>query len=146
MLAVLTPKTVILPSVDVAVRVEDWNEDPIITLKELGHRFRFTVGGDEGEGHIIDRRRADPFAGVGAPSDDDGLAGRDLLFGVGWVHSNAKGRYVPAFVRYAYIDHADVSWEERAQEAHPGDNNRKRLVVAEENVSLIGRGAEVRAE
>ena len=62
------------------------------------------------------------------------------------MHTNPKRRYVPAFVRYADIDHADVGWEERAQEAHPRDNDGKRLVVTEENVSLIGRGAEARAE
>lgn len=83
---------------------------------------------------------------MGAPSDDDGFARRALLFGVGWVHTDAKRRYVPALVRYADIDHADVSWKERAEEAHPRDNDRKRLVVAEEDVGLIGRGAEVRAE
>ena len=83
---------------------------------------------------------------MGAPSNDDSLAGRGLLFRVGWMHTNTKGRYVPAFVRYADVDHADVSWEERTQEAHPGDNDRKRLVVAEEDVGLVGRGAEVRGE
>ena len=62
------------------------------------------------------------------------------------MHTNAKRRYVPTFIRYADISHADVTWEKRAQEAHPRDNDRERLVVAEENVGLIGRGAEVRAE
>ena len=83
---------------------------------------------------------------MGPSSNDDGFARRDLLFRVGWVHTNAKRRYVPAFIRYADIDHADVTWEKRAQEAHPGDNDRERLVVAEENVGLVGGGAEVRAE
>ena len=84
---------------------------------------------------------------MGAPSDDDGFAGSALLFGVGWVHANTQRRDVPTFIRYADTDHADVSWEERAQEAHPRDNDRKRLIVAKENVvGLIGRGAKVRTE
>ena len=83
---------------------------------------------------------------MGSPGDDDSFAGRGLLFRVGWMHTNAKGRYVPTFIRYADTDHADVSWEERAQEAHPRNNDRERLIVAEEDVSLIGRGPEVGAE
>ena len=83
---------------------------------------------------------------MGAPSDDDRFAGRALLFRVGWVHANAQRRYIPSFIGYADIDHADVSWEKRAQEAHPRDNDRKRLIVAEENVSFVGRGAKVRTE
>ena len=146
MLAVLAPETVILPSINVAVRVESRNEDPIIILKELGHRFGFTVGGDEGIGDIVDRRCADPFAGMRAPSDDDSLAGRYWLFRVGRMHTNPKCRYIPAFIRYADTDHTDVSWEQRAQEAHPRDNDRKRLVVAEEDVGFVGGGAEVWAE
>ena len=62
------------------------------------------------------------------------------------MHSNAKRRYVSTFVRYADVDHAYVSWEERAQKAHPGNNDRERLVFAKEDVGLIGRGAEVRTE
>ena len=146
MLPVLAPKTVILPRIDVAVWVKGWNENPIIVLKELGHRLGFTVGGDEGIGDIIHRRRTNPFAGMRTPDDDDGFARRDSLFRVGRVHTNAKRRYVPAFVRNPDTNHADVGWEERMQKAHPRVNDRERLVVAEEDVSLIGRGAEVRTE
>ena len=83
---------------------------------------------------------------MGAPSDDDGFAGRALLFRVGWVYANAQRKYFSSFIGYADIDHADVSWEKRAQEAHPRDNDRKRLIVTEENIGLIGRGAKVRIE
>ena len=83
---------------------------------------------------------------MGTPCDDDSLAGGGLLFRVGWVHTNAKRRYVPAFVRCADVDHAGVSREEGAQEAHPRGNDGKRLVVSEEDVSLVGRGSEVRGE
>ena len=83
---------------------------------------------------------------MGAPSDDYSFARRSLPFRVGRVHTNAKRRYVATFVRYADTDHADVSWEERAQEAHPRNDDRKRLIVAEEDVRLIGGGPEVRSE
>ena len=62
------------------------------------------------------------------------------------MYTNVKRRYVPAFVRYANVDHTDVGREERVQKAHPRNNDRKRLVVAEEDIGLIGRGAEVRTE
>lgn len=39
-----------------------------------------------------------------------------------------------------------MGWKERAQKAHPGDNNRKGLVVAEEDIGLIGKRADVRTE
>ena len=146
MLAVFPPKTIIFPSVDVAVGVKGWNEYPVIIFKELGHRRGFTISCDEGIGDIVDRRCADPFTSMRAPSNDDSLAGRCWLFRVGWVNTNAKCRYVSTFVRYADIDHADVGWEKRAHEAHPRDYDRKRLVVAEEDVGLIGRRAEVRTE
>lgn len=62
------------------------------------------------------------------------------------MHANAQRKYFPSFVGYADIDQANMSWEKRAQETHPGDNDRKRLIVAEENIGLIGRGAEIRSE
>ena len=114
LLAVLTPKAVILPRVDIAVRVEGWNEYPVISFEELGHGLGFAVGSDEGIGNIVDRRCADPFASVRAPGDNDSLAGRTLLFRIGWMHTNAKCRNIPALVGYTNIDHADMGWKERA--------------------------------
>ena len=146
MLAVLPPKTIIFPSVDVAVRVEGWNEYPVIFFKELSHRRGFTISCNEGIGDIVDRRCADPFTSMRTPSDDDSLTRRCWLFRVGRVHTNAKRRYVSTFVRYADIDHADVGGEKRAHEAHPRDYDRERLVIAEEDVGLIGRRAELRTK
>lgn len=87
LLAVLAPKTIAFPRVDVTIWIKRWDENPIKFFEQFGHGRGFAIGGDEGVGNIIDTARADPFASVGATGDDDCFSGGGGLFGVCGVNA-----------------------------------------------------------
>ena len=89
LLAVLAPKPISLPRVDITIWIKSRDENPIKFFKEFGHGWGFAIGSDERVRNIIDTARADPFAGVGAAGDDDGFSGGGGLFGVCGVDAYA---------------------------------------------------------
>jgi len=107
-LAVFAPEAVGFPAVDIAIWVECGDENPVEFLEKLGHGFGFSIGGDKGVGDVVDGACADPFAGMGAASDDDCFAGRRRLFSIGGVDTNTEGRNVTPFVGETNIDNADM--------------------------------------
>lgn len=82
LLAVLAPKTIGFPRVDITIWIKSRDENPIKFFEEFRHGRGFAIGSDEGVGNITDTARADPFAGVGAAGDDDGFSGGGGFFGV----------------------------------------------------------------
>lgn len=82
---------------------------------------------------------------MAATDDDDGLA----RVGVGRLATGppkSKRRDFPPFVGHPDIDHLDMRGEHRSHQPHPRDDNRQRLVVAEEQISKLGRLAHRRDE
>ena len=137
LLSVLAPQPVRLPCIDVAIRVEGGDEDPVEFFEELGHGGELAVAGDEGPCHIVDRAGADPFTRVRSACDDDGLSRRRGLFRVGGVDANAQGGDVSAFIGYPNVDHANVGREERSEEAHPRNDDGEGLIVLEKYVAFF---------
>lgn len=97
-LPVLAPETIGFPSVDIAVRVQGRDEDPVEGFEHRVDVGEFAVASDEGVGDVEDGAGRDPFAGVGAAGNDDGAAGAGGLFVVGGVDADAEGGNLAAFV------------------------------------------------
>src|SRR5947207_549252 len=103
-LPVLPPQSVCCPGVDVAVRIEGRDEDEVERFEHSRHLLGFAVSGDELVSHIVDRRRTDPLAGMGAARDNDGSAFNRGLIVVGRMDANSERQNRTPFIGGSNVD------------------------------------------